>query len=153
MTTTGNAYDPPAHTELLERLKALEPDDRWVDVDPKLLRAAAPNGPERVLYLESHPGHPILDIAQDGFIEANFPREQFADEALGLLVQLLIEIGEEIFAGMEPNFGSGVPQKAFVNLRSVRICLSSTIQNGQRTMRTEASYAVLAQLPEKATAE
>ena len=153
MTTTGNAYDPHARTELLERLKALKPDDRWVDVDPKLLWAAAPSGPERVLYLESHPGHPIRDIAQDGFIEAKFPQEQWPDEARGLLVQLHFEIGEQIFAGSEPDLLSKGPQRASVNLRAVRICLSSTIQNGQRTMRAEASYAVLAQLPEKATAE
>ena len=33
-------YSHEAHAELFNRLKALEPGDRWVYVDPRLLLAA-----------------------------------------------------------------------------------------------------------------
>ena len=147
MTTTGATYDHAAHTELFDLLKALEPDDRWVDVDPKPFWAATPSSPLKNLSLTEHSGHPILSLQKSQPVGIDFARDDIAAGALHLLVQLRSEIGEVIFAGLEPKFDSGVPQKAFVNLRSVRIRMGSAINNGRYTITAEAEYAVLAQQP------
>ena len=144
MTTTGATYDHAAHTELLDLLKALEPDDRWVDVDPKLFWAATPSSPLRILALTEHSGLPILSLQENQPVGIDLTRADFATEALNLLVQLRSAIGEEIFAGLDPDFGSGVPQKAFMNLKSVHIRMGSVIQDLRRTITAQVEYTVLA---------
>ena len=153
MTTTGATYDHAAHTELFELLKALELDDRWVDVDPKLFWAATPSSPLRILALTEHPGHPILSLQESQPVGIDLTRDDFATEALNLLGDLRADIEEEIFADSEHQFGSGVPLKEYVNLRAVRIRLVSAIQDKRRTITGEAQYAVPGQRRKTTVAE
>ena len=85
-----------------------------------------------------------MSLQENQPVGIDLTRADFATEALNLLVQLRSAIGEEIFAGLDPDFGSGVPQKAFMNLKSVHIRMGSVIQDLRRTITAQVEYTVLA---------
>ena len=147
MTTAGTSYDHAAHNQLFEQLQALEPDGRWIDVDPKLFMVATPSSPLRITALIGHSSQPVLSLTRNLCIGVEVSRSDTALEAVKLLSDLRADIEEEIFAGVEPNFGSGAPQKASVNVRSVQIRMGSAIDIGRRTITAQVGYAVLAQQP------
>ena len=153
MTTTGTTYDHAAHTELFEYLQALEPDDTWIDAGRELFWAATPSSPLGILALTEHSGLPILSLQESQPVGIDLTRDDFATEALNLLGDLRADIEEEIFADSEHQFGSGVPLKEYVNLRSVRIRLVSAIQDKRRTFTGEAQYAVPGQRRKTTVAE